>query len=81
MPRRTALAHLTEGLSVYLGVPKDDPALQGMCVAILDASKRLYQVTAAGHGSVKIYIEDGWLKGTAFEMTDLPDPENRRPGK
>src|SRR4051794_36546085 len=62
MPRERALHHITEGLSIWLGVPPSDATLQAVAVASLDVAKRLYQVAAAGHGTVRIFIEDGWLK-------------------
>lgn len=66
-------------LSYLLSVPVGDEVLLAAAVAVLEVARALYQVIAAGHGSVKIYIEDGWVKGTAMELTSLPDPDNRRP--
>ena len=79
MPRTTALTHFQQGLAVWLGMPQDDENVRALAVALLDVSKRGYQVVSAGHGSFKVYIEKGWLAGSSMELTDLPDPANRRP--
>jgi hypothetical protein len=57
----------------------DDPLLTAMAIAQQSTAPKIYRVIAAGYGSVRSYIEGHWFKMAAVEITEMAEPENRRP--
>jgi hypothetical protein len=66
-------------LALELRLSDDDPHVAALAIAQQSTAPKIYQVITAGYGSVKLYVEDHWIKNVAIEVTELPPIENRKP--